>query len=141
MEPGERELLVTGLYEVCANVCEHGYRDMPTGEFELWWLPETDGHARLLSETASPDPGTAGAIVRRGVFILRDDGVPFTSEQWAASDFGDPAVRLRGRGFGLDIIHRMMREVAYQPATARGNVTLLAFDPPARRSSRPGAAA
>ena len=65
----------------------------------------------------------------RGVFVLRDDGAPFRIEQWNGLDFDNPAVRGRGRGFGLEIIHRVMSNVVYHPATARGNITLLTFGP------------
>jgi len=45
------------------------------------------------------------------------------------SDFTSADVRRRGRGFGLDIIHRAMVHVEYRPSTSDGNLTLLVFDP------------
>ena len=140
LEEGDRELLVTGLYEVCANIIEHGYRDRPPGGLELWWLPPADARGRAATGSTPPNGREAKSIVRRGEFIVRDDGAPFVASQWSASDFSDPAVRQRGRGFGLDIVHRMMRQVACHPATTRGNVTVIAFDPPqGRRSPAQGA--
>jgi len=96
------------LHEVCANIVEHGYRGTPDGALELWWLPESEG--------------TAG-----GRFVILDQAWPFRADNWTASDFADPEVRRRGRGFGLDILHRVMADVRYEQVAAEGNVTILRF--------------
>ena len=103
---------------------------------ELWWLATRD------REPASAAVGNERAAwhLRKGGFVLRDDGRTYRPESWRESDFNDPGVRLRGRGIGLDIVHRVMREVAYHPATPRGNITLLTFGPRARVPSREGVA-
>ncbi|MEZ4651183.1 MAG: SpoIIE family protein phosphatase [Candidatus Eisenbacteria bacterium] len=107
------DLLYTALYEACTNIAEHGYGH-PNAEFVLWWLPERRSGNGLL-----------------GRFVLVDHGDPFSPDNWTASDFHDPMVRRRTRGFGLDIIHRVMCSVNYWPSTSRGNITVLAFDPTA----------
>ena len=96
------------LHEACANIVEHGYRGRTDASLELWWLAE---------------PG-AGV---RGWLVILDQAGPFRADNWSASDFTDPGVRRRGRGFGLDILHRVMSDVRYEQAAAEGNVTLLRF--------------
>ncbi len=76
--------------------------------------------------------------LRFGCFILRDDGHAFQPGRWRETDFSDPGTRRRGRGIGLDIIHRVMRELRYQPATPRGNITLLVFGPRLGAASEEG---
>jgi len=101
-------LLDLALYEICANIVEHGCGENPTHTIELFWLG-----------------GTGGA----GSFLIRDQGKPFRPDGWKHPDFGDPAVRKRGRGLGLEIIHRAMSGVAYFPETGLGNITVLDWDP------------
>jgi len=101
--------LSTAIYEACANITEHGYGEDPTEVMEVWWCPSGDGGA--------------------GYFLVRDQGKPFTADNWVASDFEDPKVWRRGRGFGLDIIHRVMSQVLYRPGTPDGNLTLMRFEP------------
>jgi len=103
-----KELLTTALYEICANVAEHGYRNRTGRSFEVWWSPDESGE---------------GA----GSFLVRDQGTPFEANGWRGQDLGDPRVRKRGRGLGLEIIHRAMRPVIYYPATPVGNVTWMRF--------------
>ncbi len=117
----EAELLVSALYELCANVVEHGLRGDAERTFELWWRPASE----------SANGADAANEARRGLFVLRDDGAAFDPRQRTASDFTDAEVRKRGRGIGLDIVRRVMRGVAYFPATSRGNLTVLAFGPDA----------
>ena len=102
------------LYEVCANVVEHGYGKDATRTLELWWLPGA---------------GPAAGPATRGCFVLRDQGRPFRPDPARETDYDDPAVRKRGRGFGLDIIYRTMSAVAYHPGTKAGNITILEWDP------------
>ena len=109
------ELLHTALYEACANIAEHGYGHAE-GRVRIWWVP---------------DRSPAGESQILGRFVLCDQGRPFSAEGWTASDFHDPMVRRRTRGFGLDIIHRVMCSVVYRPSTPRGNIMVLAFDPSA----------
>jgi len=119
------ELLSTALYEACANVVEHGYDKDSTSGFELWWVPDVDltrrGPGRPPREPSSARGG--------GYFLIRDHGRAFSADNWTKTDFSDPVVWKRGRGFGLDIIHRAMSQVAYHPGTALGNITLMTFDP------------
>jgi len=106
-------VLETALYEVCANVVEHGYGSDRDRFFDLWWMPSFG--------TDSPDGS--------GLFVLRDDGTPFAPDEDAFVDFGDPSVRRRGRGIGLEIIREAMSLISYNPGTTAGNVTILGFDP------------
>ena len=64
-----------------------------------------------------------------GYFLLRDQGKTFRAENWKRTDFTDRRAWKRGRGIGLDIIHRGMSLVSYHPATPEGNITVMAFDP------------
>ena len=102
-----RELAWQVLYELVANVVEHGCGEDRHRTLEVWWLPR-----RRAADAPS-----------RGTFVLRDDGRPFVPEERKPADFSDPAVRSRGRGLGLEIIRRAAAEVRYVPATMRGNIT------------------
>ena len=116
----DAQLLGSALYEVCANVAEHGFGEAGAHTFELWWQPPR------------PDDGAGLPAVeraRRGAFVVRDDGAPFRPDNRKGLDFDNPGVRRRGRGLGLEIIHRVMHEVGYHPGTSRGNITLLTFGP------------
>jgi serine phosphatase RsbU (regulator of sigma subunit)/anti-sigma regulatory factor (Ser/Thr protein kinase) len=99
-------LLTTALYEVCANVVEHGYHEDSSRTLDLWWVPAD------RDET---------------LFLVRDSGTPFAPPTAADLDFGDPRVRSKGRGIGLQIIRRATRETAYFPGTSEGNLTVLCF--------------
>jgi serine phosphatase RsbU (regulator of sigma subunit)/anti-sigma regulatory factor (Ser/Thr protein kinase) len=108
----ERDVVELGLYEACANIVEHGYGEDPSQGFDLWWVPEK-----------------ADGSKASGFFVLVDQGRPFQTEGPPNVDFTDPAVRRRGRGLGLEIIHGAMSRVSYHPGTPAGNVTILGFDP------------
>lgn len=146
----ERELIATALYEACANIAEHGYGLDPSCEFDLWWVEGTESPT-AGAPAALPDPASAAGVPTRpagatasrsnpgagivalraappGYFLIHDQGRPFSLQGWRPPDFRDPAVRRRLRGFGLEIIHRVMSHVVYQPGTPAGNLTLLAFD-------------
>jgi serine phosphatase RsbU (regulator of sigma subunit)/anti-sigma regulatory factor (Ser/Thr protein kinase) len=110
----------SALYEACANVVEHGYHSDAEQRLELWWLA-----ARAQGARRAPGDGPACG----GWFVLCDQGFPFSPGRRLPNDLNDPAVRRRGRGFGLDILHLVMTEVVYRPATAAGNITLMAYDP------------
>jgi serine phosphatase RsbU (regulator of sigma subunit) len=123
------EVLGTALYEACSNVAEHGYDEDPRHTFTLWWLPpaieggpETAAEEHVLARHAAQH-------VREGVFVMCDQGRAFSPRKWRGSDFMSTQVWKRGRGFGLDILHRAMRELAFHPGTTRGNITLMAFGP------------
>jgi serine phosphatase RsbU (regulator of sigma subunit) len=120
----ERHLLGTALSEVCANIAEHGYGYDPSRRFQLWWVPPEDRAA-----PTHPADRAAGRYERAGQFVVRDDARPFRPDNWQATDFSDPQARSRGRGFGLDIIFRVMRRADYYPGTPAGNITVLAFGP------------
>ncbi|HYR68752.1 MAG TPA: hypothetical protein VER77_02655, partial [Candidatus Dormibacteraeota bacterium] len=70
-----------------------------------------------------------GGPATRDCFVLRDQGRPFRPDRGKKTDYDDPAVRKRGRGFGLDIIYRTMSAVVYHPGTNVGNITVLEWDP------------
>ena len=123
----DAELLRAALHEACANIAEHGYDDATGKRFDLWWLPPEAAHD--AAGTAAARDGGAADAVRHGWFVIRDDGKPFRPESWQSIDLREPGARRRGRGIGLDIIHRVMHEVLYQPATARGNITLMRSSP------------
>ncbi|HKQ58057.1 MAG TPA: ATP-binding protein, partial [Candidatus Eisenbacteria bacterium] len=95
------------VHEVSTNVAEHACGMDPNQRFDLWWVPDGEGCH----------------------FLLRDRGRSFRYHEWQPSRFSDPAVRRRGRGFGLDIVHRVMSRVEYYPGTREGNLTCLTFDP------------
>lgn len=103
------EAVRLALYEACANVVEHGCGDDGRDGPDVWWLP--------------------GAPAGGGRFVIRDGGRPFHPDGRRPVDFQDPVARTRGRGIGLEIIHRAVQQVSYHPATPRGNVTVLAFGP------------
>jgi len=118
LQPSERRQLELALYEACVNIAEHGLKLDGQQRFDLWWVPASD--------TASLD---LHARVRAGYFLLRDHGFPFSPGRWQPRDLDDPGSRLKGRGFGLDLIHLAMDEVVYRPATTAGNLTVMTFDP------------
>lgn len=122
----ERDLLTSTLYEVCANVAEHGYGHDPAGQCEVWWVP-AEGDAERGRTRPRPGAADAARRLREGWFLIRDDGAPFSANEWKTKDFSDPRVRRRGRGLGLEIIHRAMRNVVYYPSTPVGNITWMCF--------------
>jgi anti-sigma regulatory factor (Ser/Thr protein kinase) len=118
--PAERlEVIVTALYEACANIVEHGCNEDGRPGIQVWWLPASAAGGASLD---SP-----------GRFVIRDGGRPFRPFDRVPTDFNDPAVRTRGRGLGLEIMHRAM-EVTYHPATPQGNITVLSIGPVVRNT-------
>lgn len=81
-----RPLAALALYEVCANIVEHG-KPADGSHVELWWLP-SDG-----------DPNSVE-------FLIQDFGTTVLEGTPSPVDYGDPGRRRRGRGFGLDLIAR-----------------------------------
>lgn len=106
------------LYELCANIVEHGYRRTPGGRFDLWYVPP----AGEGPEVAAPRRTTA-----EGFFLIRDQGRAFDPGRGATPDLRDPQRRRRGRGLGLEIARRTIRNLRYFPSTEHGNLTLIRF--------------
>jgi serine phosphatase RsbU (regulator of sigma subunit)/anti-sigma regulatory factor (Ser/Thr protein kinase) len=117
----DAELLRTTLFEACANVAEHGYAGEQGRDIEVWWLPAEGTSVEVRDEAE------ASRALRAGEFLIRDEGAPFDGNDWRGKDFENAAVRTKGRGLGLEIIHRVMRPVRYNPATAHGNITIMKF--------------
>jgi serine phosphatase RsbU (regulator of sigma subunit)/anti-sigma regulatory factor (Ser/Thr protein kinase) len=127
----EKAVLETAVYEICANIAEHGYQARGAKSFDLWWVPSFGSPAPGASRGATDDTilEAVAARVRDGVFVVVDHGVPFEPGNRPRPDFQDPAVRRRGRGIGLEIIRSAMQSVEYYPGTTVGNITLMKFDP------------
>lgn len=102
-------LLHLALYEVCANIAEHGHGNDPAHHMEIWW---------------TPNPRRSG-----GTFTIRDHAPSFDPGHIPGKTGSHPQVRKRGRGLGLEIIHRVMSRVHYHPDTKAGNLTVLEWDP------------
>lgn len=127
LDPRAAADLESGLYEVCANIVEHGYDKDPSKSFHLWWVSAPDAGAG--TQTADANGGEAGSASQGGQFVIVDHGVPFQAKDRKRPNLADLAVRRRGRGLGLEIIYAAMSRVSYYPGTVRGNITLLGFDP------------
>ena len=121
-----KDLVETSLFEVCANIIEHGYRNQGGHELALWWVPTT-GTEQEWSAAANNEDGPRPDGI--GYFMVCDQGTAFKNENWTPPDLQDPKVRRRGRGLGWQIVHLSMKRVVYTPNTPAGNLTLLRFDP------------
>lgn len=110
------DALESALYEVCANVIEHGYGCDGRGLLEVWWLQ----HERAA---VAGD----GAPVR-GTFVMLERGRTFDLSAAVPADLSHPLARRKGRGLGVAMIQRMLPGVSYCADTPEGNVTLLPFD-------------
>jgi hypothetical protein len=119
---------------VCANIVEHGCAEDANLSYDVWWVPvadPSDKPAWLESGfhgESQPGGSTRGPRATESLFLIRDHGIPFRADNWKQTDFTDPEVWKRGRGFGLDIIYGVMSRVVYHPATPEGNLTLMEFD-------------
>ncbi len=131
LEPTPMQLVASAIYEACANIVEHGYGGDSKCTFNVWWIPGEK--AADFAEMAVADAHAHAAVgpdsPPSGAFVILDHGKAFSPDNWEASDLRDPKVRRRSRGFGLDIIHKVMAQVIYQPASRDGNATILVFDP------------
>jgi serine phosphatase RsbU (regulator of sigma subunit)/anti-sigma regulatory factor (Ser/Thr protein kinase) len=96
------KMLEHGLYEIIANIAEHGCSLDDTKVIDVWWIR---------------DPVTP----HRAMFLIRDYGVPPRPDTWMAGD----AQRSKGRGYGLELIEKTLIEVRFFPNTTDGNVTVV----------------
>lgn len=110
--PADRALAHLALYELCANIVEHG-ENAEGAPIALWWVP---------------DPTTqADDAPISGYFLILDQGTPFVAEKKDMPDLGESSVRRRGRGFGLGLTHQAADRVAFHPSAPAGNITLIGF--------------
>jgi serine/threonine-protein kinase RsbW len=102
-----------GIYEVqlavdeaCSNIIEHGYGENHAGDIECY---------------CEIDP--------KGVTIkLRDWAPPYTPGEVPEPDLNIPLEKLKLRGAGLVLIHKLMDQVAYVDYPDGGNqLTLVKF--------------
>ena len=113
LDEAELDLLETGLYEICANIIEHGYDyEGNRRGLDVWWRAESDSGPELL----------------RGHFLIRDRGTPFDPVGWTPPDLADRVTRLKGRGLGMLIVDKLVSEKTYLPDTAAGNLYLVRFN-------------
>jgi anti-sigma regulatory factor (Ser/Thr protein kinase) len=89
-------------YETCLNVIEHAYDFDPEARIRLRIRLEKD----------------------RIVLSFYDRGTSFDPKSIPPPDMSDPSVRLRGRGFGLQIIRNSVDVMRYR-LTTRGENNLL----------------
>src|SRR6185295_1735945 len=114
--PGpDRARVIFVLHELCSNIVEHGHPDGQGPPISVWWLPEAGAAA-----------AASGAAVA-GQFVIVDQGAPFSADNVGAPDYGDPTVRRRGRGFGIDLIRRTGVRLTHHPRTPAGNLTLVSL--------------
>ena len=116
LDPGAERLIVSALYETCANLIEHGLQGRRPTPVDVWWLLAT-GEA-----TTAREPGD------REVFVVRDRGTSFDPTTTHAG-LDNSLIRERRRGLGLEMIQRITTRIAYAGGTPEGNVTVLEFDP------------
>ena len=107
----------SALYELCANVIEHGYGSDAGQSLEVWWLPRAADSQEIAARAQAP-----------GLFVVLDRGAAYEPNRPPA-DLAQSSVRRRGRGLGLTIVKNATSRVLYHPGTPDGNVTVLAFDP------------
>lgn len=113
----EEHVVESVLYEICANVIEHGYGGDAAQALEVWWLPHAADSQQIAARAEAP-----------GLFVVLDRGAAYEPNRPPA-DLAQPSVRRRGRGLGLTIVKNATSRVLYHPGTPDGNVTVLAFDP------------
>jgi sigma-B regulation protein RsbU (phosphoserine phosphatase) len=127
-----KDLIESSLFEVCANIIEHGYDGDTDREIDLWWVPllRQDGPWAEFAEDME-DGTDKGDAPREGVgyFVICDQGKAFDPTAWTPPDLHDPQVRRHGRGLGWQMVYSSMKKVIYAPETPVGNLTLLRFDP------------
>ena len=84
------------LHEVCVNIVDHAYKDMPEGQIGI---------------TLTLNPNTACFVAE-----VCDTGRAFDPSQVAQPDLNEPQIR----GYGLFLVHSLMDEVTYT-ALPEGN--------------------
>jgi anti-sigma regulatory factor (Ser/Thr protein kinase) len=111
----ELERIEQGLYEVAANIIEHGCAFDESEVVDVWWVPDD-------SDSTHSDewPG-------RGHFLVRDHGLPPESGEWSIPSLNSHKVRREGRGLGLRIILQTFEGVETHPQTKVGNLTVLKY--------------
>ncbi len=107
----ERARRVFVLHELLSNIVEHGFHEGPAAPIQVWWVPALEA-------------GPPGA----GHFVVLDQAPAFAADNIEVPDYGDPKVRRRGRGFGMDLVRRAGARLARHPGTALGNVLVVSFD-------------
>jgi anti-sigma regulatory factor (Ser/Thr protein kinase) len=116
----DKMMMESALFEVCANIIEHGYqREKEANAFDLWWLPDMRGDKSKEASGSSPPQGS---------FVIVDQAIPFRPETRSSREFFKHLTKTEGRGFGLELIQRAMKQVSYNPGTSEGNVTILSIN-------------
>jgi serine phosphatase RsbU (regulator of sigma subunit)/anti-sigma regulatory factor (Ser/Thr protein kinase) len=128
-------LLEYGLYELCANIVEHGYGGNAKKKVDVWWIPDV-GALGLDAASDRAAQASGGDPVRRGAFLVRDHGMPFSPVTASTNSLDDPKARKRGRGLGLAIIQEVMSAVSYSAQTRYGNVTFMQFNPSMHKAQK-----
>jgi serine phosphatase RsbU (regulator of sigma subunit)/anti-sigma regulatory factor (Ser/Thr protein kinase) len=96
-------LIEQGLYEIVANIAEHGYLLDSSKTIDLWWLvPEAPKESC------------------EGLFLIRDHGQPASPKDWPRVE----SRRKYGRGYGREIIAKTITELEIHANTREGNLTL-----------------
>ncbi|MFH1679812.1 MAG: ATP-binding protein [Candidatus Eisenbacteria bacterium] len=98
----ETRCLEISAYETCLNIIEHAYG--------------FDGRGRITVRVRFAE--------RRVILAFYDRGKGVDPGRIPPPDVADPRVRLRGRGFGLEIIRNSVDRMRYRQ-TPRGENTLL----------------
>jgi anti-sigma regulatory factor (Ser/Thr protein kinase) len=117
--------LEQGLYEVCANIVEHGYSLDPDQTIDVWWIPESD--LGVVKESA---PNLMSSLeleerIKNSYFVVRDYGSPPDKDHFGPPDLKSHKVLIEGRGLGMRIIHEVFEEVRFRRHETEGNLTIL----------------
>lgn len=127
-------ILEYGLYELCANIVEHGYGGDSQKIVDVWWISNVE---EVFGDSGADPSGTSFLErVRTGAFLVRDYGTPFNPTERTSTSLDDPATRKRGRGLGLAIIREAMSGVCYAAASRYGNITVMQFNPLKHRKAK-----
>jgi serine/threonine-protein kinase RsbW len=102
MNPEDLHSVEISAYETCLNIIEHAYGFDPSG--------------RITVRIRFAD--------RRLVLAFYDHGKGIDPKKVPPPDIADPRVRLRGRGFGLEIVRRSVDRMRYRQ-TRHGENSLL----------------
>ncbi len=131
-DPETRFHVESALYELCANILEHGQHGDERPGLAVYWSaaePCRDSSAHR-AEPAGAGPGAR----HPGTYLVVDRAQPFDTTRTVQVDFDDAAVRLKGRGLGLSMVQHLPLAIRYFPATPIGNITCVAIpdEPPAK---------